>query len=356
MKTNKKGWAVEISKNYKHVTFVLYDSINNSVFHSQVLRPILNFLESRPDAHVSLVSFEQSSIVSLGKFDTKKIIELVPAHDRLHFVLAKKLPFFGNPSLWPAVWQLKRLLRYLNPDHVVARGPLAGWIAIKSRCDDLTVQARGLLAEEHRMVHKKKRRFIRSRYEKIEHEVYEPRGNVKIEAVSPALKAHLIKLYKTNPERITIATHDIPDKYKKEQVADWRKQMRSKLGLKDDYFVYCYNGSAHEWQCVDEMTDYFVEQRKRNKKSFFLVLSKERDVFAQKFIGARVPKDSYKVLSVHPGQTQKYLSAADAGLLFRKSDPVNWVARPTKVLEYEAVGLKVIHNNTVAWLTQESQK
>ena len=49
----------------------------------------------------------------------------------------------------------------------------------------------------------------------------------------------------------------------------------------------------------------------------------------------------------------KYLCAADAGILLRKKDVVNWVARPTKILEYRAAGLKIIHNDTVAMLTNQ---
>jgi len=36
-------------------------------------------------------------------------------------------------------------------------------------------------------------------------------------------------------------------------------------------------------------------------------------------------------------------------MLFREQTIVNWTSRPTKLLEYQAVGLEVVHNNTVAY-------
>jgi len=50
-----------------------------------------------------------------------------------------------------------------------------------------------------------------------------------------------------------------------------------------------------------------------------------------------------------------YLAAADYGLLFRHKDIINWVSRPTKMLEYQAVGLKIIHNNTIEWLSENKK-
>jgi len=70
---------------------------------------------------------------------------------------------------------------------------------------------------------------------------------------------------------------------------------------------------------------------------------------------SKLPKDSYLLLSVKPNNLHKYLAACDVGLLFREKDIINWVSRPTKMLEYQSVGLKIEHNNTIAWLANQSQ-
>ena len=76
-----------------------------------------------------------------------------------------------------------------------------------------------------------------------------------------------------------------------------------------------------------------------------------------KFIEAcgkqNIAKQHYAVLNVGAQDVYKYLAAGDYGLLFREPDVVNWVSRPTKMLEYQAVGLKIIHNKTVAWLADQ---
>ncbi len=102
------------------------------------------------------------------------------------------------------------------------------------------------------------------------------------------------------------------------------------------------------------MISYASEVCKNDKNAFFLFLSGEKEVFECKLQKAHVPRDRYIIRSIDPAETFKYVSAADAGLLFREKDPVNWVSRPTKMLEYQSVGLRLVHNNTVAWLTNVS--
>ncbi|MFH1832527.1 MAG: hypothetical protein ABH827_07080, partial [bacterium] len=69
-----------------------------------------------------------------------------------------------------------------------------------------------------------------------------------------------------------------------------------------------------------------------------------------------LPKTAYKIISVRQEQLYEYLSCANFGFLLREEDIINWVSRPTKMLEYQAVGLKIIHNNTIAWLTEDNSK
>jgi hypothetical protein len=64
----------------------------------------------------------------------------------------------------------------------------------------------------------------------------------------------------------------------------------------------------------------------------------------------QIPVNRYFVLSVEPKKLDRYLCACDSGLLFRDKDIINWVSRPTKMLEYQAAGLQVIHNHTIDWL------
>jgi len=349
--------------------------------------------------HVTLLSFERKRI---GR---KALEKIIPAHDRLRVVIKKKLPFFGRVSLWFAVCQptggfnsLVRLFSQQNFSQIIARGPLAGWIALRalsSSSSSLTIQARGLAAEEFRytMQHTRvwHKRGIKSfltyalqnllfaSYKKIEYQAYSKKSLQKffpktvkvlpstIETVSPALKTYLENNFDADPSCVTVSYRDIPPQVDPKQVAAWRDSVREELGIGADRFVYCYTGSARSWQMVDEMIDFAVVTCKQDARSFFLFFSAEEDVFKKKLQDAGIlpgghecldlihARDRCCVKRIDPDSSYRYLSAADVGLLLREKDPVNWVSRPTKMLEYQAVGLKIMHNDTIAWLTHPGE-
>lgn len=331
----------------KHKIFLLYDGIANSVFHSQVLAPLQKQLSNDKELSITIVSFERVCAQNLT----------LPSG--LSLVTLKKFPFFGEPSLWPAVYQFKNLYKKLYDAHgvaeLVARGPLAGWIAKKSVSlrrspGRFVIQARGLAAEEFRYVSQKKtfRYFL---YDQIECEAYAPAvfpTPIEIEAVSPALKNYLIQHFCVDPQRVTVARDDIPEHVARDRVQQWRREVRAECDIDADSYVYCYAGSAHPWQGVDEMIAFFTHRRREDRKSILLIVSQDEEIFKDKL--KMLELGSYRIKKVAHTSVARYLSAADAGLLFRRRDPVNWVARPTKMLEYQSVGLKVIHNDTVAWL------
>jgi hypothetical protein len=173
-----------------------------------------------------------------------------------------------------------------------------------------------------------------------------------VEAVSPALKDYMVKNFGTDSAKIFIAQHDIPKPVSAHQIEQWRMQIRKCLNIRHDAYIYCYSGSFKPWQCAEETVEFFVEQYHKDNKNHLLILSQDKDVFTKVLESHAIPKSNYRVINVSSRYLLEYLSAADAGLLFREPDVINWVSRPTKMLEYQAVGLKVIHNNTVAWLVK----
>jgi hypothetical protein len=361
----------------KKVTFVVYDGIENSVFQSQVLHQLLNLLEKEKNTEVNLVSFERNQL------DSKYLIKSIPAHDRLHLVICKRLPFFGKISLLPAIYMFKKIMEVIPSDKIIARGPLAGFVAKKAislyeeKCfcspieedrnremPTLKIQARGLCAEEYRYINKLSKkniltRFIRSliyqSLRRVEHDAYchntsvSASINFKVEAVSPALKDYLIDHFCSNPARTTI-TRNNSEKEEPSLIAKWKSSVRNELSIPKDYTVYCYSGSFKPWQCISEMMMYFDQKLQENAKSFLLVLTPDIKLFEKELAKLNIPKKHLAILSVPPSKLNRYLSTANFGLLFRKRDIINWVARPTKAIEYQSVGLPIIHNNTVSWL------
>jgi len=366
------------SKN-KQLMVVIYDGISNSVFVSQVLQPLLNQLSKTKNLEITLVSFEQK------RPPVDVLMDIIPAFDKFHLVISRKLPYISKYSMLFAVYQLKKLLKQVPCHEIIARGPLAGWVAMKTlesmskkepwrlreihrdKFPKLTVQARGLCAEEYRYTYGNEknhwlkwpwRQMIYKSFKNVEFEVYRNKrktdfpNNIAIEAVSTALKDYLVQNFRADASKISLATKDLVPSCDKKQVSEWRAQVRTELSIPDDTVVYCYSGSYKPWQCANESINYFIEQYKQNSKSFMLVLSRDKADFVHDLTEQKIPENAYAVLSVKHQDLFKYLSAADHGLMFRKKDVINWVSRPTKMLEYQSVGLNIIHNNTIAWLVK----
>jgi hypothetical protein len=402
---------------FRNVVMVLYDGVENSVFESQVIAPLLLELVNDLALEVTLISFERA--LPSAEVLCKKI----PAHDRLHLVLARRVPFFGTVSLWPALAQLIKILKFTGATHVRARGPLAGWLVLRAveRCvphsgcfsrlgwifkqvqgdlmrrsplsvilslfqdtgffskkfkkqpnvaryiSPVLIQARGLAAEEYRYAAQRGgnrglRRLKDWLTQKFLHEleasVYGYRGVITrcgqftIEAVSEPLREYLVKVFKTKTAVVTIATKDITPMVAREQIDAWRLAKRGELCIPVDAHVYVYSGSFKPWQCAQETVAEAATILHRESDAFFLILSTDVTDFEQAIQASGIDAVRCRVLRVASAELTQYLAAADVGFLLRDADVINWVSRPTKMLEYQAVGLEIVHNDTIGSLAR----
>ena len=271
--------------NHKPLIFILYDGIRNSVFAGQVLQPLVEKHKQHPEQPIWLISFEKN------KFTKEDFQQYTPANTGIHICVLKKLPFLGTINLYFAARQLKKLLKQFPSYQLIARGPLAGWICANAlnehSCTKLTIQARGLLAEEYAYARKNKNvianlwhRLRTHQLRSIEKMVYgnyinNNNQNITIEAVSPALKQYLMQAFNTEENKITIAHADIPQAITLEQKKKWRTATRTQLSINPSAHVYCYNGSAKPWQCPEKVVDYFKKEYAKDNRSFLLVLTQE---------------------------------------------------------------------------------
>ncbi|MDR3551382.1 MAG: hypothetical protein P4L31_08265 [Candidatus Babeliales bacterium] len=346
------------------IFYVLYDGINNSVFLGQVLHPIIKKLQSDPDQKIYIISFEQS--LAAAHATAQKI----PSYKNLEIIIRKKNTYLGSINIWYAAHQLKKLLKNFSSYELIARGPLAGMIckyAMNKNCIFLTIQARGLLAQEYVYAQSenntKKRvppslvKFRTWQLASIEKKAYKKtysKTPITIQAVSRALKEYLITTFNADRENITIAYEDIPHVITQEKLAIWKNDIRNELGIDTNAKVYCYNGSLKPWQCPEKVIEFFKNQLSENEHAFLLILTQDVYEFKQLLAHSNIDEKQYQVMNVAYDDIYRYLAACDVGILFRESHIVNWVSRPTKALEYQAVNLCIAHNNTVAWLVQKS--
>lgn len=342
------------------VVYVLYDSIENSVFESQIIQPLVLLCEQNTQLIITLISFEKK------KFSQEYLAKKIPAS--FNFIQCTYVPFFGLWSLYWPIIQLKKCLQKFQSYTLIARGPIAGYIAQKSinnACKKLTVQARGLLAEEYAYTHAKNKNIkkllhhIRCRwFKRLEHETYKDKKIEcpwDIEAVTDALRSFLIHWFDADPNKIIIAINDIPKSISSQFIIKWRHEKRAELHISERARVYCYNGSLKPWQCPEEIISFFKKQLHKDSSSFLLILTPDTKAFEALLQRENLAAYS-KVISVPHQEVYAYLAAADIGLLFREKNIMNWVSRPTKALEYRAVGLEIKHNHTVAYLKELDQQ
>lgn len=343
--------------------YILYDSINNTIFAGQIWRLLLTKIAHQPKLQIILISFE------------RQIIQHDYFHPNIKIIQIKRLRYLGQISLFFDFLRLKTQIKPIisKPYQIIARGPFAGFIALKlfKKYQDLklTIQARGLAAEEYRYTHKNTYRntnflnnfLVKLRYLQLfnlEKQVYYQQfnSNLTIECVSPALAECLNKIYQTNKLILTIAHEDLPIQIPTSQLASWRVSLRKTLNISPEKIVYCYSGSNQLWQCPTQTIQWFTQIFKQNSNAFLLILTPQVNFFKRLIQAHDLPDHSYLVLSVEHQNIYPHLAIADFGMLFREEHIINWVSRPTKALEYQSAGLPIIHNNTVAWLVKKSSQ
>lgn len=342
----------------QNLIFITFDGIQNSVFSGQVIQPLIKRINQNPELKVFIISFEKNYLPQ------EVISKYIPVNKNLFFLYYRRLPILGKISLYPCIYNLKNFLKKFNSYDLITRGPIAGWVANKAitkECKSFTLQARGLLTEEYQFTHLPQKNILKNIWHtwrknslyKIENEAYNIPG-ILIKSVSYALSEYLIKTYNLNPSNIILELTDIPESITLEQKQEWRLAIRKNLNIANTAQIYCYNGSVKAWQCPELVIEFFKNQLKKEKNIFLLVLSQDKDLFEKLLKKQNI--NNYLVLTVSHNEIYKYLCASDYGLIFRKSRHiVNWISRPVKAMEYKAVGLKIIHNNTVKWLIEASK-
>lgn len=220
----------------KPLIVIIYDGMQNSVFAGQVLQPLLDQRQQHPNIPIVLVSFESSTPTNY-----KQVQQKINKHD-IQLILCKKIPLISSLSLQVVRYQLTKILKRYTQYELRARGPLAGYVCLhaltKHSCRKITIQARGLLAEEYAYAHRTCNPLFARLWhhwklklcKKIEQFVYgyTPANKSEetiftIESVSNALKEYLINTYNTPAQYITIATHDIPSPLR------WHNSVRGAL-------------------------------------------------------------------------------------------------------------------------------
>ncbi len=163
----------------------------------------------------------------------------------------------------------------------------------------------------------------------------------KVICVSNALKKYYLKKYGLSEEKFVVfpGAADANLFYNDEIL---RNQTRKELDLNSDDILVVYSGRLDmKWEIPDKIISFFKNLRTKDTRFRLLLVTPDVDL-ANKLINKQKLDDKIFVKKVELNDVNKYLNAADVGLLLREDIPMNNVASPTKFAEYLMVGLPVI--------------
>jgi glycosyltransferase involved in cell wall biosynthesis len=122
-----------------------------------------------------------------------------------------------------------------------------------------------------------------------------------------------------------------------------RNSIRSELGIADDRLVLLYSGGLDRpWQIPDFVFDVFANLYKRDEKIFLICLTPHQEIVDKFALKHHISELDIWTSYIGYHDINRYLNAADIGLLFREDTPTNNVASPTKFAEYLMAGLPVL--------------
>ncbi len=366
--------------------FLLYDSITNSAFYSQVFTPIIQECNTNPSQSFFLISFEKDLLKS-----QKMIKRFKELPQNLTVILKERLPFWGN---WTLNFSAKILANFMETtpiEKIVCRGVFAARIAelaleinyeqallqnkiwlkttpAKLTTDQVEVLIPGLASAEVLLGNDKENLFWKQLIKlksmlfsmltwSLESHVFSkdfcskiPNLKTSFVMSSQALKEYICEEMSLPKDKATVLRDPNFDlEISINEKLETRQEIRSELNI--DFFapVYVYSGSLKSWQGFELTLAKFSEILTREKNAVLLVLTNDL-IAAKNILEQSLPSESYRLRSLPPEKVLTHLLACDFGMLFREPNLVNWTARPIKALEYKQAGLLVMHNHTVEWV------
>lgn len=286
---------------------------------------------------------EGNNITLLALCDRKEIYKDV---DNRKYTLVKKrksyrmvIPIVNK--IFAYFFTEKKLL--LECDIIHCRGYIGSAYAINI-CKKYDIKKpiisdlRGALVEEIKYSKQKYAKFYAQQALNLEKYIF--RNTPFFFFMTKNMQKYYAHKYHFNVENTAIFPTIVNEKYFYKS-KKYRNEIREKLNLQDR-FVYAYVGGAAYWQNIDKILSTFDQQSKKNSKLFLLFITNDPEVANNIITIYNLDKKHIKVISLPYEEVGKYLNASDAGIIIRDDNLINYVASPTKVNEYLAVGVKVV--------------
>ena len=162
--------------------------------------------------------------------------------------------------------------------------------------------------------------------------------------VSQNLKEHYVNEYSIEPSKIIIVPNCIyatsNDVYITKEESNKSTQIKETLAPSGET-LYIYAGGVGVYHKVDSIVKWFDEKIIDNSKLILLIPK------SYKSVDTIDSNERVEIFQVEHSDVRAYLLASDFGIIFRDDKLLNIVADPTKVPEYLAAGIRIIHTESV---------
>ena len=336
------------------IYYINYDGINCSVFDSQIYTYC--HLLNENSLKVRLINCD-TNISSKEYIDKMKLYSNCNTFKVISFPKNKKIDFLINKRL------INKVINLINEENQTdekiilhCRGLFGSLIGLKVRGVlkkkfniKIISDFRGAVIDEYLLRHKNKGilykillKFLIIKINNIQSNVC--KNSDYILCVTKKLEEYLKNRYIINCCVSIIPT--CIDSNKSRFDSEIRTKIRNEMKI-DNKFIVVYCGGGQSYQKPKELITAFIKISERIENAFFLILSKDEEIFKTALNKFNVDKSKYLIRSVPYNDVYKYLSAADLAILLRDSDNVNKVASPTKFAEYINCNLPVFISHNI---------
>jgi glycosyltransferase involved in cell wall biosynthesis len=346
----------------KHILFVSYDGMTDSLGQSQVLPYIREI--SKKEYNYTLISFEKKERYNQHHNKIKQICK----NSKIDWI---PISYSGSIPIISTIWNVYRLKKEVFKLH--KRRPIDLFHS-RSHVPSLAAQAlflkkgvpflfdmRGFWADERvdgkvwdlsNPIFKKVYTFFKRK--EIEFlidagGVVSLTENGKEEILSWQHKQTTPKDLREKQLDISVIPCCVdtdlfdPSKVTFEQ----QEVLRNKLSIQTDQFVLGYVGSIGTWYMLPEMLDFFQVLEKNNPNAIFLFVSNERDKILELVTQKEINTDKIRIVSCLHNEVPNYISLFTVSIYFIIPAYSKKASSPTKQAELMSMGIPVVCNADV---------
>jgi glycosyltransferase involved in cell wall biosynthesis len=343
----------------KHILFVSYDGMTDSLGQSQVLPYIREI--SKKDYRYTLISFEKEDRYRLHH----QTIEQICAKAEVDWI---PISYSGSIPILSTIWNVYRLKkevfelhkrRPIDLFHSRSHVPsLAAHALFLQKKVPFLFDMRGFWADER--VDGKVWNLRNPIFKKV----YEFFKRKEIEFLIDA--GAIISLTENGKEEILswqkLSQTPIALKTKKLDISvipccvdtelfnpssvssDQQETLRNQLDIRKEHFVLGYVGSIGTWYMLPEMLDFFKTLEKNNPNAIFLFVSNEGNKINELAFQKGISISKIRIVSCLHSQVPSYISLFTVSIYFILPAYSKKASSPTKQAELMAMDIPVICN------------